>query len=578
MAPKSLLPALAWAGVSLGAVLEQAHVLPDGWQQLSEQPDASDKLLLSIALRHPHIDGMKSRIESRSHMSRSEVQEMRAPDQQDVDDVMKWLNKNGMANSTVQNGDWIQVSTTVGKAESLLDMTMARFAYEDKAPVLRTKSYSIPDSLTDAIKFVHPIANFMSPKNDLSSASLPLDARAVARDDSPCAQVTNPNCIRELYGIPSAAEDESSIRFGLAGFLEEYANYEDAQTFLNSSSPSIASTGYNFSVELVNGGQNSQDLSMSGQEAALDIDYALALGYPTDITYYSTGGRGQKLDNSGKPLSGDLVDNEPYHALVESLLDKPDGEIPHVLSVSYADDELSVPRPYAERVCHLFGLLTARGTSILVGSGDGGARGGRKSNCRTNDGTDKDVTMSVFPASCPWVTAVGAVTNNANPVTGAGFSGGGFSQYFSRPSWQDSAVESYVDALDGHLDGYYNASMRAVPDIAAIGTRFAVIVAGQRNYLEGTSASTPVVAAMIALVNDARVRQGKAVLGWLNELLYSDEVNAVLQDVTAGESQSCKFQGNKTPGGWPAKEGYDAITGLGVPADFQKFLDVLVDA
>ena len=186
------------------------------------------------------------------------------------------------------------------------------------------------------------------------------------------------------------------------------------------------------------------------------------------------------------------------------------------------------------------------------------------------------MTMSVFPGTCPWVTTVGAVKSNADPEApeGASFSGGGFSQYFSRPAWQDKAVEGYVTALNGKLDGYYNASMRALPDISTIGTRFLTLFASQVTPLDGTSASTPLLAAMIAHVNAARFKKGKPAVGWLNKHLYSEQVRAVLKDVTQGVSKECEFGANSA--GWPATEGWDAITGVGVPDDFQKLVDVLV--
>ena len=85
------------------------------------------------------------------------------------------------------------------------------------------------------------------------------------------------------------------------------------------------------------------------------------------------------------------------------------------------------------------------------------------------------------------------------------------------------------------------------------------------------------MASMIALVNQERFKQGKRSLGWLNKVLYSEEMQGALMDVTNGTSESCVF-GDEKPGGWPAEEGWDAITGLGVPESFQKLLDVLIDA
>lgn len=47
-------------------------------------------------------------------------------------------------------------------------------------------------------------------------------------------------------------------------------------------------------------------------------------------------------------------------------------------------------------------------------------------------------------------------TNNIDEV-GTFFSGGGFSDYFPRPSYQDSAVEAYLGGLpEGLYGGLYN--------------------------------------------------------------------------------------------------------------------------
>jgi tripeptidyl-peptidase-1 len=578
MRSTTVLGALGSAGLGLGGIiLEQNVDIPQGWRQMDETLDPEQPLRLSFALRQPNIHGLYTSLAARSqngntHLTQQQARSLRTPDQNDVDAVMKWLEANGISGAETKD-DWIHIRTTVAQAEPLLDMTLQRYEYENTGPVIRAREYSVPENLSDAISFVHPVSNFLAPKKELTAPSEErlLEERAAT---GVCTRGTTPKCIRELYKMPAIGPDAASdIRFGVAGFLEQYVNYADIEQFLKLTAPEVVNAGYNFSVELVNGGENPQDPAKAGSEAALDIEYAMALGYPTNITYYSTGGRGVKLDDTGKPYDEEYVDNEPYLELLEALLDKSDNEVPHVLSISYADDELSVPQPYAERVCNLLGVLTARGTSILSGSGDGGARGARNSSCRSPDG--RDVTMAVFPATCPWVTGVGAVSNNGSPPNGAGFSGGGFSQYFSRPAWQDEVVEGYVKKLDGQLQKYYDSQMRATPDISAVGTNFPVMVGLQIVSLEGTSASTPLLGAMIALANDARAKAGKSALGWLNELLYSSEVRAALLDVTEGSSKPCVF-GDGQSGGWPAAEGWDAITGLGVPREFQPFVDALI--
>jgi tripeptidyl-peptidase-1 len=90
----------------------------------------------------------------------------------------------------------------------------------------------------------------------------------------------------------------------------------------------------------------------------------------------------------------------------------------------------------------------------------------------------------------------------------------------------------------------------------------------------GTSAAAPVVAGIIALLNDARLKKGLGALGFINPWLYG-EGSDFLVDITKGASRGCdgtNHQSGKTvpgaaviPGAfWNATTGWDAATGLGV--------------
>ncbi|KAK4205003.1 putative Tripeptidyl-peptidase precursor [Triangularia verruculosa] len=417
----------------------------------------------------------------------------------------------------------------------------------------------------------------------------PSDPEEPYEGNYPCLVATSPRCIKQLYNItyppynPSTAP-RSPSNFGVAGFLEQWILHTDVTSFLsqyqpNHLSPTATPTGpYNFTVELINGGINPQHSpSNAGIEASLDVEYAMALGYPTNVIYYVTGGRGTKLSpSSGNPLPPLETDNEPYLEFLTALLAKSDPDLPHVLSISYADDEFSVPLPYAHRVCDLFAALAARGVSTFVATGDGGAAGTGQTRCLISSPSPQKMYIPTFPASCPYVTAVGAVDNVAPPFVGESFSAGGFSNYFSRPAFQDDVVIPYLSSLLTKNSTLFNATGRATPDISAIGSGFQIIMAGEMTEVLGTSASTPVVAAMVALVNDARMRAGKPSLGWLNPILYSEKVKAVLRDVTEGESYGCLFPDGSTSPGWPAVPGYDCITGLGAVRQFDELMAALL--
>jgi len=237
--------------------------------------------------------------------------------------------------------------------------------------------------------------------------------------------------------------------------------------------------------------------------------------------------------------------------------------LPQVISSSYGDDEQTVPKAYAKKVCTLFAQLGARGTSFLTASGDSGV--GATGDCITNDGKNTSTFLPSFPDGCPYVTSVGA-TKNVKPEVAAfdprnNFaSGGGFSNYFKRPKYQNdnSVVKNYISRLGGDFAGLFNPNGRGYPDISAQGQSFVTIWNGTMVLLDGTSASTPTASSIISLVNDALIAAGKPALGFLNPWLYSTGYSA-FTDITSGSAIGCGGAG------FPAEVGWDPVTGFGTP-------------
>jgi tripeptidyl-peptidase-1 len=550
-----------------GKVLQNLRPVHSGWSNLGQDIVPSQPIHLSIALRQPRaaeVEQLLISSEKSPNLSGKDIESFRAPDEEDKAGVLRWLADNGVT-EIAPNGAWIDFISTVGGIESMLQTKLTKYAFEGKnGQVLRASQYSIPDSLSTAIEFIHPISNFMPPQDKIVSGKRGDTAEKRSDDpEVPCADNVNPACMREAFKINyhPPTDGPSPVRFGVAGFLGQNANFADSQQFLQEYAPAIAKTGYNFTIELLPNATNSQDLPQSGDEASLDLEYAMALGYPANVVYY------QGPD-----------DNEPYPFLnmFNYLLDLPDDKLPHIFSISYAANEPYVPIDYAMRTCSAAAMLSARGTTILSASGDGGAAGiGGPIPCQTADGKH-NVTMAVFPASCPYITAVGATGNGQWTGWGGTNSGGGFSVIFPQPPWQAGIIEPYIEQLDGHLAEYYNGSNRALPDITTFGELFQVITRGFESVVGGTSASTPTIGALLALINDKRLRQGKPSLGFINKALYSKKVMAVMTDILNGTSNSCTF-GTETPGGWPAATGWDAISGVGRPDDFGKFMEVMLE-
>lgn len=191
-----------------------------------------------------------------------------------------------------------------------------------------------------------------------------------------------------------------------------------------------------------------------------------------------------------------------------------------------------------------------------------------------------------WPASSPWVTAVGAtrfagqLVGNEEVVCDQFGSGGGFSSMFSQDDapWQKEAVAKYV-SQGPTLPKWPKKSMfdpngRATPDVAALGEGYQVFVQSGIQSVGGTSASSPAFAGLISLINEARLQAGSPPMGFLNPFLYKNA--DAFFDVVKGTNAHPRGPGD-TPYGYAAAEGWDAATGLGTP-HFDKLLSAALKA
>ncbi|KAK5170613.1 uncharacterized protein LTR77_005202 [Saxophila tyrrhenica] len=87
----------------------------------------------------------------------------------------------------------------------------------------------------------------------------------------------------------------------------------------------------------------------------------------------------------------------------------------------------------------------------------------------------------------------------------------------------------------------------------------------------GTSASTPIVAAMFNRIVEERLRASKGPLGFINLVLYQHP--GVLKNIAIGNNAVCCDGKCNATTGFRATPGWDPVTGLGTP-DYPKMLEL----
>jgi len=214
--------------------------------------------------------------------------------------------------------------------------------------------------------------------------------------------------------------------------------------------------------------------------------------------------------------------------------------------------------------------------TMLAASGDSGASG------PTLTGTSFDRRIVYWPASDPLVTGVGGTelhlaasgrrtspdtvwNDNANPVVQkllppeylwAG--GGGLSADFGRPWYQDP-----VRGITGQQRGVPDVAMSASLSGAVLLYESYTGAPGAWGPGGGTSAASPLFAGVVAIAD----QYARARLGLINPALYALGLEHApgLVDVTQGNN-TVSFTANGTTftvDGFPARPGYDLVTGVG---------------
>ncbi|GAA99274.1 uncharacterized protein L969DRAFT_47709 [Mixia osmundae IAM 14324] len=575
---------------ALKADYKVQHELPDvprHWLKTVEAP-ADHTITLHFGLKQKDAAGLEADLLEISdplnprygqHLTKQGVADYVRPKQNTLDAVHDFLGEHGLQRNALKHSaseDWITLTLPVSTASRMLDTQFDIYHHPISGKsAVRTLRYSLPASLHEHIDTVQPTTFFSSMQAfrhthtpmtpaDFIPPFVPIFGSRNASVSQVCTNlhaVTNA-CLRTLYGtIDYVPKTKGKTLITVSGYLNETAVYSDFKLFAAMERPDAIN--YKYSYTQINGAINHQTLSASDVaneidiEANLDVQTVGGFVYPIGSDFLSTGGAPPSIPTLETPDNG----SEPYQQQLDYLLSL--DSIPPVLTTSYGDEEQSVPTAYQERVCNGFAQLGARGVTVIFSSGDFGV--GISGDC-FKVGTKQPAFLPTFPATCPYVTSVGAL-QGLNPevatdTTLGGFaSGGGFSNYFSTPAYQKVAVQSYLaghQAQSKAYAGQFNPNGRGFPDVSAQGSKFAIVWDGKNISVGGTSASAPTVAGIITLLNDNLIANGRPTLGFFNPFLYTIG-QAGFTDVTSGSSFGC----NTT--GFVASKSWDPVTGFGSP-------------
>ena len=524
-----------------------------------------------------------------------------APSQAQVGAVQSWLRTAGFTiDHTPQNNHYVAAEGTVKQAAAAFGVNFGSYRVKGKTVRAPESNVSLPSSLagvvegvvglddsaefvgTDHVADAPPSAGFRNapPLSSywaefVSPYAYPTGFQD--RTSPPTAPWTvrgyTPAQIKSAYGLSGSPYDGSGQTVAVIDAYASPTILSDVNTWsARRGLPTLKPGQFRQVVApgTLNRPQNPrQDPQGWYGEETLDIESVHGMAPGANIVYVGAPNNYQDLD-----------------AAMNHVVDQ---QLARIVTNSYGWNGEALPRGFFKPLNDTLIQAAAEGIGVYFSSGDNG-----------DETSVLGYASTDFPASSPWVTAVGgtalAVGRSGDRVfeTGWGTSsyacnqttlactrlrwlygaGGGTSVLFARPSYQDGTVTT---------------SGRGVPDVSALADPQTGLLVGQTqsfpdgNYydeyrLGGTSLASPIFAGIMALADQAAGHPH----GFANPALYAHRsaltdvtsvktavarrnyVNGV--DASAGTSDFLRtfddYSGSPTQHTSP---GWDNVTGLGSP-------------
>ncbi|MDI1442739.1 S53 family peptidase [Polyangium sp. 6x1] len=456
---------------------------------------------------------------------------------------------------------------TAGSFQAAFAVQLKRHAYRGEIDVTHEAPLSVPTKLDGLILWV-----FLPRDAPLVHDSPPPRRRAEAPPAPPAPAPDKPwrfhppPRFAELYDFPTELTGEGVC----LGVLSLYGGFspDDMQVFfegLGMRAPEILTVGPNRWA-------TGHD-AWANYEVSMDAQIAFSCAPGVRPVVYFSGARG----------NDDTTSHSYFKLFNAALFDTENRPSVLTLSAGLPEDLPGVwTRAEAERINELFIIAAILGITICLPSGDSG------SIFPMAQGMFSAPSLVYFPGSSPWVLCCGGTTlildeqgarkdevvwnrladtmllayGDAGSIANLGSSSGGVSRYFERPEWQARAsvpVRTFATFRDWvFTEPASTFAGRGCPDVAAHADFFdgyRIFVDGAYRHGGGTSASTPLFAALVARLCQGVGRR----LGFLNPLLYRlqlDDGANVFRPIVAGNN-----------GGYAASPDarWNACTGLGAP-------------
>jgi uncharacterized protein (TIGR03437 family) len=476
-----------------------------------------------------------------------------SPSAADVARAARWLASQGFAiGNAARSRGWITFSGTAHQAETAFQTEIHRYSLRGKSHFANARPPSIPAALADVVLGIDGLDDFTPDPGEpemtssIGTHTLAPDDLAIIYDIMPLYLSGFDGAGQKVAVVGSTNLDASALA-DVAAFRSKFN--------LPANVPQVVRD-----TTFPDPGVNQNTIG----EAHLDVEWVGAIARNATVVY--------------------VYSNTFIHAVLYAI----DNNLAPVVSMSanIGCEAVNTPANVA-----FYQALAQQGNAQGITWVNSGSDAGPAS-CDANGAPLAVGGLGLrFPASIPEITAVGGTefneqtgtywssTNTANGASARSYipemvwndskalnllwaGGGGASIYFPKPAWQNAP-------------GVPGDGARDLPDVALAASfshdGYYVIRGGGGVTTGGTSASAPVFAGILTLLNQYLVSKGQAQpgLGNVNPTLYrlARTTPAVFHDIIDGDNiVACGAGTLDCPGGsmgFRAGPGYDLASGLG---------------
>jgi subtilase family serine protease len=466
--------------------------------------------------------------------------------QNDLAEVVKWLQGHGMEVDEISaSRRSVVFSGSAGQVQSAFHTSIRRYLVGGESHYANATDPEIPQAFAGVIHGVVSLHDFHSAPQMVSGPAYTAGngAHFLAPQDWDTIYDVGP-----LYGQGLDGAGQSIAVLGRVDVA-----LSDVRTFrANSGLPA------NDPQMIVNGPDPGFPDCNDEAESALDVEWAGAIAKNATVKFVTS----QSGATDGINLSAQYAVNH---------------NVAPIVSLSYGLCEAAYSPAGNAFWNGLWAQAASQGMSVFVSAGDSGAAGCDSMNTPTaTHGRGVNALCSSPYSTCVGGTQFNDVYNPDqywSPTNGSGMSSA--LSYIPEVAWNESGWSNALFATGGGASSVYSKptwqtapgvpadGKRDVPDIsmtAAIHDAYMIEIQGRLFLVAGTSAATPSLASVMALVLEkTRAPQGNANpnLYSLANLQLSSNGVAIFHDITSGN--------NSVPGvtGFNAGTGYDQATGLG---------------